>query len=294
MRNPATKTPSRAGTVFSAAGPAVMPRVLYPGYQILVLLDAGVEALAGGGVTGDVVRGVDVELHIALLENLGDRADGHPYGGDEGHRGERADLVEFLLHLDGSVLERAAGVDHVVGDLEEVLAAGVAGHLVAGLGGGSEDDHLHSEAFGFEGDVDIDGVDAGVREDPHDVFLLEVPTAHDGLAVTLGPFEPEELVDTHFTDDVGEEGQREFADGVEADETADAGIHLLDRQVRVAAAEGVDHVSRLDAVGHKGRHLLDFLHLSLLNLVHHAKGVLFPFVCVHSAGVLICYSCWID
>ena len=119
-------------------------------------------------------------------------------------------------------------------------------------------------------------------EDPHDIILVEVPTAHDGFAVAFCALKPEELVDTHLTDDVGEEGQRKLADRVEAHEAADARVHLLNRQVGVAAAEGVDHVAGLDAVCHQGSDLLDVLHLRCFDLVHHAKGVLFPFFCVHS------------
>ena len=152
----------------------------------------------------------------------------------------------------------------------------MAGHLVAGLGCRAEDDDLHAEAFGFEGDIDIDGVDAGVREDPDAVALVEVPAAHDGLAVAFGAFEEEELVDAHFTDDVGEEGEGDFAEGVEADEAADAGIHFLDRKICVAAAEGVYPAAGLDGIGHYFGDLTDILHLCRLDLVHHGESVALP------------------
>ena len=140
-----------------------MRKRLHPGDAAAVFLDAGVEALVGGGVARDVVRRVDVELDAALLEDFGHGADRHPDGGHEGDRRKRADLVEFLFHLHGSVLQRAARIHHVVGDLEEVLAAGVAGHLVARLAGRAEDDDLHAQSLSLEGHVDVDGVDAGVR-----------------------------------------------------------------------------------------------------------------------------------
>ena len=151
--------------------------------------------------------------------------------------------------------------------------------LVTGLLGRSEHDNLHAAFLGLESHVDVYSIDTRVREDPDYILLIEIPALHDGLAVTLGTLQEQELMDTHLTYDVCEEGQRKFAQGVETYESADTGIHLLDRQIGVAASESMYPTTCLDRIGHYFGYLLDFLHLGCFDFVHNGLRVTFPFVC---------------
>jgi hypothetical protein len=112
-----------------------------------------------------------------------------------------------------------------------------------------------------------------VREDPHRVPRIEAVALHDRAAVPLRALEEEELVDPHLAGDPREERQRQLDHRVKADEAADAGIHLLHRNRRVTAAEGVNPALGGDRVGHEASGATDVLELSRLDGVEDGAGV---------------------
>ena len=145
----------------------VNPRFLYSIKELAalcsfaVLLNALCESLACGGVAGLVVAGVDVELNSAVLENLGGSTHSHPYVGNESDCREGSDevldsvlLVGELLDFYRCILQRAAVVNYIVGNLEEVLSAGVSRLLVSGILCRTENDNLHTNLLCLEGNLD--------------------------------------------------------------------------------------------------------------------------------------------
>ena len=222
---------------------------------------------------------IDMEMDAAVRQDFADRRDDHPDTGDGGHGRERADLVEMVLQGHGSVLQRAAGVYDIIGDLENILAAGMPGDLIARPGRRPADNHLHPSLVGFIGHVDHHGIDARMGKEPEQVAFLEPPAGHDLLGISFLPFQPQELIDTHLSDNVGKERQRKFTKRMEADDAADPGIHLLDREIGMAATEGMDQVTRLDAIGHHLGDFFDLFHLCRFNFIHDIEGILFPLIC---------------
>ncbi len=118
-------------------------------------------------------------------------------------------------------------------------------------------------------------------EEPHHVTLIEIVGFHDLLPVSFDPLEEDKLVHAHFADDVGEKGERDFDHRMKSDKAADAGVHLLDRQGGVAAAEGMHPAPGGDGLGHQGRRLVDVPDLGCLDFVHDPAGIVQPFVCQH-------------
>ena len=149
----------------------------------------------------------------------------------------------------------------------------MAGLLAFGRGGGAVGDDLQAALLGFERDVNVHVIDAGMGEDPHSVARVEVVPLHDLHAVAFDALQEDELMHAAFADDAGKERQRQFAHGVEPDEPADAGIHFLDGNGGVATAEGMDPPSGLDGIGHDLGGLADIVHLGLFDAVHDGAGV---------------------
>ncbi len=116
-------------------------------------------------------------------------------------------------------------------------------------------------------------------EDPEAVVLGEVIVLHDFLAVAFGTFKEEELVDTHLTDDLGEEGEGHFAQGVETYKATDTGIHLLNGDGGVATTESVYPAAFFDRICHYFSGLSHVVELAFLDSVHQRVGVLKPFFC---------------
>ena len=208
-----------------------------------ILCQSGVQSLVGGSVARNVVGWMDVELHSTVSKDLGDSADGHPYGGNESHCGERTDLVEVILQVYACILERAAAVNNIVCNLEEILSAAVARNLCTGLACRSVGDNLHSHLLCLESYIDVNGVDSGMGEQPDKVVLMEVPAAHYGLAIAFCPFQPEELVDSHLSVDMSEESERKLAKRMESgDENAKK--RLAEANLRLVVSIAKRYVGR--------------------------------------------------
>src|SRR6185295_14770554 len=105
------------------------------------------------------------------------------------------------------------------------------------LFGRTRRDDAEPELFRAQRDVDVYVVDPRVREDPHRVALVELVPLHDGPPVALGALEKQELMNAHLSRYVREECERQLDHRMEADESADSRIHLLDRNRRVPAPE---------------------------------------------------------
>jgi hypothetical protein len=92
-------------------------------YSLLVLGNTGIQTLLSGGIAGYIVRGVDKEFFTAIRKNLGNGADGHPYGSDESHRGYGTYLVPVIFEVNGCINEGTAGIYYVISYLKEVFTA---------------------------------------------------------------------------------------------------------------------------------------------------------------------------
>jgi len=80
----------------------------------------------------------------------------------------------------------------------------------------------------------------------------------------------------HLAGDPREERERQLDHGMKADEAADAGIHLLDRDRRVAAAERVHPSLRRDGIGHQLGRAPNRRELCCLDVIHHRASVVEP------------------
>ena len=179
----------------------------------------------------------------------------------------------MVFQRNGSVYQRHAGVNYDVGNLKEVLTTGMAAGFVSGFTCRTVHDNFHSTLLGFQRYVDVHGVDAGMREYPDTILGIEVIVLHDFLSVTLCSFQEKELVDTHLTDDLRKERQREFAKRVEAYETADARIHLFNGDSGVTATKGVNPTACFNSIRHNGSCFFNVLQLSSFQLFHDAVGI---------------------
>src|SRR5215212_8055120 len=83
---------------------------------------------------------------------------------------------------------------------------------------------LHAGFLRAQGNVDVDVVDTGVREDPHRVARIERVRLHDRVAVPLSTLEKQELVNSHFSCDASEEGERQLDNRMKSNESSDAWI----------------------------------------------------------------------
>ncbi len=113
-------------------------------------------------------------------------------------------------------------------------------------------------------------------EDPEAIAGIEGVAFHDLDPVALDPLEEHELMHAHLADNPGEEGQGKLDHGMEADKAADAGIHFLDGEGGVAAAEGMHPPAGLNRIGHDLGGAADVVHLGLLDAVHDRPGMVKP------------------
>src|SRR5215212_312628 len=96
---------------------------------------------------------------------------------------------------------------------------------------------LHAGFLRAQGNVDVDVVDTGVREDPHRVARIERVRLHDRVPVPFGTLEKQELVNSHLSCNASEEGERQLDHRMKPDESSNSWIHLFHGNRRMTAAE---------------------------------------------------------
>jgi len=83
---------------------AATPLILYSKklkspYPSLVLGNTGIQTLLSCSIARYIMRRMDKEFFAAISENLGNGADGHPYGSDKCHRRYGTDLVPVVFEV---------------------------------------------------------------------------------------------------------------------------------------------------------------------------------------------------
>src|SRR6185369_17760346 len=111
-------------------------------------------------------------------------------------------------------------------------------------------DHFHPFFLCLNSNINIYIVDAGMREQPHHVPGIKIPSFHNFHAITFDPFQENKLVHSHFARDAGEKTQRQFDHWVKTNKATDAWIHFFDGKGGMSATESMHPTAGLNAVGH--------------------------------------------
>src|SRR4029079_17295396 len=148
--------------------------------------------------------------------------------------------------------------------------------------GGSRHDDAQSELPRAQSDVDVHVVDSRVREDPQRVTRVEVVSFHDRVAVARSALDKQELMDAHLSRYARKERERELDHRMKPDEAADARIHLLHRNRRMADPERMHPPLGRDGVGHELRGAPDGRQLCSLDVGHDGTSVGEPLESEHS------------
>src|SRR6185312_868643 len=149
----------------------------------------------------------------------------------------------------------------------------MAGMLTLRPGGGAEHYYLHPLFLRFQRYVDIDIVDAGMREKPHGIPGVEIIPFHDLHAITFHPLEKNKLVHAHLAGDPGKEGEGQLDHGMKTYKTSYPGIHFFYRQRSMAAAESVYPPPAFDRVRHQRGRRLYLFYLGVLDPLHYVPYI---------------------
>ena len=188
-----------------------------------------------------------------------------------GHVGNGADGGIEALQLDHGVAQGVIVVDADVGEIEQVLAGGMAQLIIQRdvflpVGGGNSDD-LRAPLLGLHDGVNGSGVGADVVINNQHVILLEIVIFHDGAAIIDAALQRQVLLR------LVEHGQAGLHAGVDVAQAAGAEEHLADRQSGVtAAAVDVDQTIVLNGIGHQlcgGTDVVVLLRFDFVEQLHH-------------------------
>src|SRR5216110_2513159 len=87
----------------------------------------------------------------------------------------------------------------------------------------------HSFFPGFNGDINIYIVDAGMGEEPHGIPRIKIVSFHDLYTIAFHSFQENELMHAHFTGDAGKKTKRQFYHRMKAHKAPNAWIHFFNR-----------------------------------------------------------------